>query len=759
MQKITKQKIPLDKIKKNAIFPGSSIQADLTGKTINIQFGKQMNFNNIKIRTRLPIMIAGLILLAIIPMTLSAIYQQSEALKKAETNKFNALTEARLHELDLYLDGIKQDILIQSSSDAVISALKDYQMAWEELRQTGKNPETWLQNAYIENNPHPAGEKEKLDAADFGTLYDMAHRNHHHWFRDMLYAREYYNIFLFDLNGDLLYTVYKELDFATNLNDGEWKDTDLGYVFRTARDLGPENDPVFTDFKAYAPSHGAAASFIAYPIFDRDRKLGVLAFQMPVGKIDSIMQQTTGLGESGETYIVGQDFLMRNNSRLSKENTLLRTKIDNDMVRKALAGETGHGVTKDYREKKAFSTARPFDFLGTRWAIVGKIDKSEMMAPVRKVAFILIGYGLAGLVMLLIAGQFIAISIARPLHDLAETMTKIADGNSSAPISIDNRRDEIGEMAVAMKTFQRNLLEKERLEEESKKAEARAAEQHKKLMDQTATQFEQQVGEIVNIVGAAAHQMHSMSAQLGSAVRQTSQKSDAVSTAAQEATQNVQAVAAAAEEMTASIQEIATNINRTADTAQNCASAAQSSHEKLDRLQQAVGEIDDVIRAINDVAEQTNLLALNATIEAARAGEAGKGFAVVASEVKNLAGETSKMTEEIADHIGHVKTSAIETIETINSIINQIDSVNDQTNNVAAAVEEQNTTAADISHNIQGLADGTGQVSKNIIEISGAAAQSAAATNQLESASQELSRQAKNLKTAADSFISQIRAG
>ena len=217
-------------------------------------------------------------------------------------------------------------------------------------------------------------------------------------------------------------------------------------------------------------------------------------------------------------------------------------------------------------------------------------------------------------------------------------------------------------------------------------------------------------------------------------------------------------VAIATEDLSSSVKEISQNVSDTAKAARSCADSALDSQHKLSGLQCAVGDIDGVIQAINDVAEQTNLLALNATIEAARAGEAGKGFAVVASEVKTLAGETHKMTEEISNKVEEIKSSAMETIDAVTKIIEQINSVDSQTGGVAAAVEEQNSSTEEISRNIQNAAVRTDDVSRNIEEVKRVASESASSTEALQKSAGHLSEQALELKSAMQEFLSEIRA-
>lgn len=363
--------------------------------------------------------------------------------------------------------------------------------------------------------------------------------------------------------------------------------------------------------------------------------------------------------------------------------------------------------------------------------------------------------GIIAVILSLIIGRFIASNFASVINQTE----RLAEGDKSFEIKGAERGDEIGSLAKALQIFRKNALEVEKLQEEQKEAEQRQAEERKKAMQDLANQFETQVGEVIEKVDKSAKDLQSMATTLASAVEQTSQQSSAVAAASQEASSNVETVASAAEEMSASIREISQSVSKTASSAKTCADTATSSQAKLDELQKAVGEIDSVIQAINDVAEQTNLLALNATIEAARAGEAGKGFAVVASEVKELAGQTHKMTDEIAQKVEHIKLSATETIGSVGEIVRQITEVDEQTTSVSAAIEEQNSSTAEISRNVQQAAKGTDEVSRNINGIQEAANDSASSTEQLKSSSDDLAMQASNLKSAVDQFLVQVRTG
>ena len=201
--------------------------------------------------------------------------------------------------------------------------------------------------------------------------------------RMFLVERGYYDFFLITPEGEVLYTVEKEDDYHTNLLTGPWSDTGLASVFNRAVASAGEGQVVFSDFEAYEPSAGAPAMFMARAMIGPEgRILGVLALQLPTERIRSIMQFTAGMGESGETYLVGEDLLMRSDSRFSEESTILQVKVDTESVRRALAGESGTLFTPDYRGVpvlSAFSEVTVDDF---RWAVMAEIDREEVIRTI-----------------------------------------------------------------------------------------------------------------------------------------------------------------------------------------------------------------------------------------------------------------------------------------------------------------------------------------------------------------------------------------
>lgn len=247
-----------------------------------------------------------------------------------------------------------------------------------------------LQYAYIQSNPNALGSKHQLDASEDGTPYSALHARIHPIIRDYLEQFGYYDIFLVDCEtGDIVYSVFKELDFSTSLIDGPFSKTNFGEAFRAANAAIDRNEVVLVDYKCYAPSYDAPASFIASPIFDNGRKIGVALFQMPIDRLNAIMAERAGLGRTGETYLVGPDKLMRSDSYLDAERHSVQASfrhpeagaVATAACEAALAGDTGSEVIIDYNGNPVLSSYCPVELGGLRWALLAEVDVAEAFCP------------------------------------------------------------------------------------------------------------------------------------------------------------------------------------------------------------------------------------------------------------------------------------------------------------------------------------------------------------------------------------------
>ncbi len=374
-----------------------------------------------------------------------------------------------------------------------------------------------LQKIFIADNPYDVGTKDFLTRAVGESDYASTHEIYHPIFREFIDQFGYYDLFLIDTDGTIIYTVFKEVDFGTSLLTGPHKDTNFAAVFSTAMQASEPGEVFFSDFEPYAPSYHAPAAFVVSPVFEEGRKLGALALQFPIDRINAIMTnnddwRSVGLGESGETYLVGSDFKIRNQSRflieapevflpkimaientrdyaqriLEQNSTIGLMPVRTQAVYAALRGEIGTEVLPDYRNVPVLSTYQPVDLPGLNWVIISQIDESEAFLPIyelQQYAFIIAG--VLSLIVIVVA-TVTARSITNPLARLVGFSKKLAgvdfrkDDTPELVHEIEpvtSRGDEVGDLARAFSNLATNLqssvrnlieteTEKERMEGE-----------------------------------------------------------------------------------------------------------------------------------------------------------------------------------------------------------------------------------------------------------------------------------------------------
>ncbi len=740
--------------------------------------------NNLKISVKLPAFIVLFLMIACCAVGVSAYMDAKDTVFAEVESKLTAILSARKSELSGYMTSIEEDLLITAGSPATLAALNAFDKGWDKI---GSNPTATLQRLYISGNPEALGEKDKYYDAGDGSSYSKAHVKFHPWFHELQQKRDYYDVFLFDIDGNLVYSVFKENDYATNMNVGEWRDTDLANVFNDAVNSDTKGSVSFYDFRAYAPSADAPASFMATPVMDENGGVaGVLAFQMPIGKINAIMQKNDGMGESGESYLVGEDHLMRSDSRFSKEPTILKTKITGTTTTAALKGNSGIETIQDYRDISVVSAYTDFNIHGSNWAIIAEIDTDEVNQPIDSMRNGMIMIGLVIMAVLSGIALVFTKTLVTPISDMVESMNVLSSGNNEIDIPHSDRGDEIGVMAVAVEGFKQGALERIRLEQETKEAEqvqlkreeeerkATAAREHAEVERERAevaerearaskisiliTGFDQKVTEMMEVMAASSTEMSATAKQLVATSSDTKERSSVVASASEETASNVNTVASAAEELTSSVLEISRQVTKASDISMEAVEEAKQSETAIAALAEAAEKINDVIEIISDIAEQTNLLALNATIESARAGEAGKGFAVVASEVKALAGQTGNATDEIATQIKEMQNLTQRAVSSIQTIVDVNNKSNEVTVSIQAAVEEQSAATNEISQNIQQVATGTTEVSSNISRVATGADETGSAGDQVLTVADELGKISENLKKDIEQFLVDVRA-
>lgn len=417
-------------------------------------------FSRIKLAQKLPAIMIGLTIVTIAVANLVSYRNASRSLLVEAEEALMTVAEARSLELEGWLEGVDIDLRSQAENPTVLSALRGFGEAWEMI-DTDKT--RYLKKWYIEDNPNELGSKHNLDYALDGSAYSQVHKLYHSYFRKLVDEKGYYDVFVFSVEGDLIYSVFKEEDYATNFLEGDYAQSGLGQVLRQSLAATQDGEVYFADFESYAPSHGAPAAFIGAPVFDRSGILrGVIAFQMPIDKIDAITTRGTGLGRTGDSYLVGQDLKLRSDRIHGADEEVLNVEITTDSAKKAIAGESGflreteadEGTGHMHEHLAAFF---PIHYHGAHWGLIAEQSIEEILEPATELANTMMWQGAVMTAIVALIAFLISRAISRPLTRVEGAMRTVSEGNYSADVPGTERGDEIGQIAQALDDFRHAL--------------------------------------------------------------------------------------------------------------------------------------------------------------------------------------------------------------------------------------------------------------------------------------------------------------
>jgi len=493
------------------------------------------------------------------------------------------------------------------------------------------------QKIFILNNPAKLGEKNKLtfDPKYEFISYMKVHGKYHETFDQFLEKFGLYDIFIVNIKGDVVYTTYKEKDFATNLRRDLYKLSALGRAyFRSLK--AKKGDMVFEDFSYYEPSYNSQAAFIASPIYINGKVEGSIIFQLPLDKLDAIFTKSN-LGETDEVYLVGDDFKLRTNLRFVDQihSSLVReagtavgvVEMDNQYIRDGLVGNSNTVYYKNYIGIPTIMGYAPINIFGKSWVIAGEIsvaeatkDKIQVMKEVVTVSLISILF--VSILLFILIDKF----MGKPLEYILETTIDISsgDGDLTKRIVIHNENDEFGEVSDNINHFierMQNLIN-----------------EVKDLSDKNM--------DVANSVNQVSSSITDRIKAENKTLSLISSTGKTISTDLKETASNIKETKEMIVDSNNILNDAKNEISQLAKKVSSASESQKNLSGKLANLSENAEKIKEVLFVIDDIADQTNLLALNAAIEAARAGEFGKGFAVVAFEVTKLADKTQ---ESLAD--------------------------------------------------------------------------------------------------------------
>jgi methyl-accepting chemotaxis protein len=665
-----------------------------------------------------------IIAMSIIPLAINSIYSihtSKAALQSSAMEKLVSAREARNNSITRYLDTIGSQISVLSHDKMIIDAtvsfisafnklpdavgdakfkLEDYyknQFGEEYKNKTG-NPSpldqminsltpqsVMIQHAFISNNSNPLGSKHLLDESPILYDYSNIHKVYHPKIREFLEVFSLYDIFIVDIStGNIVYTVFKELDFSTNILTGPFSETNLAKVVRQAIEIGDQKAFSIVDFERYAPSYESPASFIASPIWDGNKKIGILVFQMPLETINEIMNERDGLGDSGETFLVGKDKRLRSDTFNNKDyniyNSFNKNKlIENENLEKALQGNTGAVITKNYNGDEVLSAFTKVKYKNLTWAIFAEQLTTEAFKTANAQQRNMLVFILFSIIIVIAVSLIITTRLSGQIESVVDQFS-----NSAHDVQNSSQK-----------------------------------------MDLISNKLYRSVQTQISSITQSAAAMDEISAMLknnSTSSQNASVLSDDTKSSALKGKDTVDKMVNEVKSIAVSYDDIQESIEK--------------NNQDINRIIEVIEEIAKKTEVINEIVFQTKLLSFNASVEAARAGEAGKGFSVVAEEIANLAAMSGKASQDISlmltkskDQVRDIAITtklhvdkiviegrgkivngnavALECMEELDNIINCVNRLDGSIQEINSAIHEQSSGVDEVNSAMKHLENAT----------------------------------------------------
>jgi len=529
--------------------------------------------------------------------------------------------------------------------------------------------------------------------------YITIHNNIYKYFKKVLKNFGYYDIFMVcSAHGHVMFTVTKEADLGTNLVNGKYKNSNLAEL---RRKVLKTKQIEFVDYAPYAASNNEPAAFAGIPVFGDDGNMyGVYIIQISIDKINHIMQERTGLGKTGETYLVGIDKKMRSDSFLEPKahsvkasfaGTIAKNGVDTEAVSEVFKGKSGKKIITDYNGNPVLSVYAPLEIGDIKWAIIAEIDESEAFAAKKDILKLILTILIVSIILIVFFALFIAGLISKPLTSMKDDLTTSIEENDLTMQVRVSTGDEIADLGNSFNEFNNNIKE------------------------------------IVKNVRANALEISNSTSEVSAASDDLAERTNDQSASVTETSSTIEEFATLLKSNLTNAEEVSKSMTSLSDDINNNTELVKNVTVTMGDINDSSQKINNLISVINDISFQTNLLALNAAVEAARAGEAGRGFAVVASEVRVLAGKTAESSKTIETIVKSNVESTQKGIDLVGKMSEFFNSITQKILDLVEKIEQINSNSNEQTTGVEQISIAINQL-ENVINQNAALVEELSAT-------------------------------